>query len=86
MTMDPYDPTDVTALPIAGTSTNRLTTQIGDACWSPNGTHIAYQFRETTWKGVDTFDVYLAAADGSDPTNLTQDRDEYAGLVGWGGD
>lgn len=85
-TMDPYDPTDVTNLPITGSVKKNLTVEIWQACWSPSGTHIAYQVRTVTWKGSETHNVYVAATDGSGATNLTESSDVIAWLIGWGGD
>jgi hypothetical protein len=83
--MDAYDPTDIVALLPAPITSGRTEINIWEACWSPSGTHIAYLQREW-FKGRDTFDVYVARADGSNPTNLTKTLDAWARLIGWGAD
>ena len=55
--------------------------------WSPNGTHLIYTLRHS--KGCigcqynDSYNIYRVGADGSDPTNLTNDFKEIALAAGW---
>lgn len=85
--MDPYDPTDITALSLKPPPPNKGYSYLASPRWSPSGTHIVFEVRETTWKGVDSSDVYIAPADGSDRTKLTDsDEREFANLLGWGDD
>jgi hypothetical protein len=56
---------------------------LGDARWSPAGTHLVYglhDFRQTTKSYVDTRRV---AADGTGDVNLTGDISGWAIPIGW---
>jgi Tol biopolymer transport system component len=53
--------------------------------WSPTGGHLAYRqvsFRKPVEFAAD-FDVFLAAADGDRPVNLTADVDTFLTPVAW---
>jgi hypothetical protein len=55
--------------------------------WSPNGTHLVYtQVHSKACRACqynDSYDIYRVGADGSDPTNLTNDLQENAFTAGW---
>jgi hypothetical protein len=59
--------------------------QLGGPEWSPNGTHLTYQYlvRNERSLQVTSVDVYRAVADGTHRTNLTAALDDFRGPIGW---
>jgi Tol biopolymer transport system component len=65
--------------PVVAMGKNR--TIKGDSIyWSPMGTHLVYTRIQSN---NNSYNVYRVGADGSDPTNLTNDLKENAFSIGW---
>jgi hypothetical protein len=69
-------------VPVSGQSELVKTIEAQDAYWSPDGSRLAYTTAVSN--SLETRDLYLAGADGSDPSLYTTAR--YWAFLGWSPD